>query len=280
MAPPPLQRPLFHRSRFPRRTLFLVVALVTALSAAFFFHRNPSTFQSIRFFILDATAVTLETISDPFEKARAGLKDFQEIWKLKDTLRDIRAQRDSLLTTKDQLQSIRVENQRLRSLLTALPDPTLFQVTSRLIARHEGPFTHQFLVLAGTNNGIEKNQAVMAIGGLVGRTYDVGKNSSTVMTLYDSRSEIPIRIERTRERGILKGHGNPELEVLYLNKETSTPVKVGDRLVTSGDGRLFPPNLFVGKVVRVGAAGKIWAQSVIDWSSLEFVRITHKSPPS
>ena len=279
-SPPPLQRSLFHQSRFPKHTLFLIVALVTALATAFFFHRNPKTLQSLRSIILDGTTIVLETVSSPFEKIHSVSQDFPELWGIKNTLHDVRAERDALLKSKDKLRSLVAENKTLRSLLTALPDPKIFYITARLIARHEGPFTHQFIIPTGKNHGIEKNQAVMAPGGLVGRTYDIGNNSSSIMTIYDSRSEIPIRIERTRERAIIKGHGNPNLEILYLNKETDDPIKEGDRLVTSGDGGLFPPSLLVGKITHIDATGKVWAQSIIQWSKLEFVRIAKKRPIS
>ena len=259
-----------------KRLLIYIFFLIIILSLSIYLYFNFKILHTFTVSILGNTTLFIKSFSIRLEDTYLFLQDLQKLLVLKECLKDVCIQRDLLLVTKVQFQSLIVENQKLRFFLLTLPDSKVFQISARVVTRYNGTFTNQILILAGCESGIKKNQVVMTAKGLIGRVYDVGKISSTVMTIYDSRSEIPVRVERTSERGIVKSDGYSKLEVLYLDNVVKNKVKVGDRLVTSGDGGLFPNNLFVGKVVRVCTSGKVFLKSFVYWNGLEFIRITRK----
>ena len=82
---------------------------------------------------------------------------------------------------------------------------------------------------------------VIASGGLAGRVTDVGQGASRMMLLADADSRIPVKVLRTGWTGLAVGTGGTLLDFQFDIASGSDRIRVGDRLVTSGDGGLFPP---------------------------------------
>lgn len=118
------------------------------------------------------------------------------------------------------------------------------------LAAHGG--TRQAVLAAGWRDGVRPRMPAIAPQGLAGRVTDVGLVASRVLLLSDPNSRVPVRVERTGLPGIAAGTGGADLRFLYDPVADLDPPRVGDRLVTSGDGGLFPPGLPVGVVVDAG----------------------------
>jgi rod shape-determining protein MreC len=110
----------------------------------------------------------------------------------------------------------------------------------------------------------------MSERGLVGRVVGVMPNISRVLLLTDVASRTPVMIDRTNARAILTGDGGPNPKLEYLRGRD--PVKKGDRVLTSGDGGVFPRGLPVGTAVK-GLDGRWRVVLDADSGSIDFVRI-------
>ncbi len=113
--------------------------------------------------------------------------------------------------------------------------------------------------------------------GLVGRIGSAGQHSARVLLLTDLNSRIPVVIESSRERAVLTGDntGHPRLEFLAVDAR----ITVGDRIVTSGQGGLFPPGLDIGVVSVVGEERSL-VQPYVNWDRLELVTVLDYTLPS
>ena len=100
--------------------------------------------------------------------------------------------------------------------------------------------------------------------------------SARVLLLTDLNSRIPVAVEGSRARAVLLGDNSPLPRLDYL--PAGAEVVVGDRIVTSGDGGLFPAGLPIGQVVAVGDGG-IRVQPLVDLDRLEFVRAVQFESP-
>jgi rod shape-determining protein MreC len=98
----------------------------------------------------------------------------------------------------------------------------------------------------------------------------VTRGASRVMLLTDIASRTPILIARTNARAILTGDGGPNPKLDYLRGEA--PVKEGDRILTSGDGGLFPRGLPVGVAV-MGLDGVWRVRLDSDFAPIDFVQV-------
>jgi rod shape-determining protein MreC len=87
---------------------------------------------------------------------------------------------------------------------------------------------------------------------------------------------VPVVAERSRDQAVLAGRNSDLPELLYLSRDSD--VKIGDRIVTSGQGGVFPAGLPVGEVVSVDG-GHVLTRPYVDFSRLENIRLIDYSLP-
>jgi rod shape-determining protein MreC len=161
--------------------------------------------------------------------------------RLKQELADLQHWRDEAI-------ALRHDNARYESLLGLKTDPPIPMASARVIADAHGPFADTRLADAGVEEGVRAGNPVMTEHGLVGRILGVAKGVSRILLLTDVSSRLPIMDDRTDSRGILTGDGSGAPTLEYLRGDQ--PVKAGDRILSSGDGGLFPRGLPVGEVYQ------------------------------
>jgi rod shape-determining protein MreC len=105
---------------------------------------------------------------------------------------------------------------------------------------------------------------------------EVGRNSSRLLLLTDLNSRVPVIVEASRYRGVLAGDNSDQPKLIFL--PTNAKVNVGDRIVTSGHGGVFPPGLAVGVVSSIGD-GNIRIEPLVDFSRIEYVSILRYELP-
>jgi rod shape-determining protein MreC len=111
---------------------------------------------------------------------------------------------------------------------------------------------------------------VLSEHGLVGRVVGVSDHVSRVLLLTDAESRTPVLLVRTNGRAILSGDGGEAPKLDYLR--TAIDLKEGDRVLTSGDGGVFPRGLPVGTVVH-GLDGGWHVALDSDAAPIDFVQI-------
>ena len=142
---------------------------------------------------------------------------------------------------------IKEENSQLKELLLTSAKANMQAMAAQILAVDTST-ARQLLVLdKGKRNGVYQGQPVLDAKGVMGQVIDVGLMTSSVLLISDSKCAVPVRNTRTGERAILVGTNHiDELNLINLPK-TST-IRVGDILVTSGLGRLYPEGYPVGRV--------------------------------
>ena len=132
------------------------------------------------------------------------------------------------------------------------------------------------LLAMGLRDGILDGWATMDGLGLVGRISGVGETTSRVMLLTDPSSRLPVTIQPSGQRALLTGDNTalPYLDFM----ESPEDVRPGDRVVTSGDGGLFPPGLLVGQAVQASDR-RMRVRLAADYGRLEFLRVLRSHPP-
>ncbi|MEH6477754.1 MAG: rod shape-determining protein MreC, partial [Sneathiella sp.] len=161
-------------------------------------------------------------------------------------------------------------------LLNALSDPLVLPITARVIGDSGGPFVRTLLLGAGALDGVRTGQAAVGPHGVLGRVVEVGHQSARVLLLTDLNSRIPVKLEKSRNKGILVGDNSssPKLEFLPTNAQVSA----GDRVVTSGDGGMLPAGWPIGIVSSV-AEGQVRVQAYADWTRLEYISVLRYDLP-
>ncbi len=184
--------------------------------------------------------------------------------------RQLRQQVEELKGWRDQAIDLQNLNERYRSLLALKTDPPIPMVTAQLVTDSRGPFANTRMANVGAERGVAVGNPVMAEHGLVGRIVGVAHNASRVLLLTDIVSRTPVLVARTNARAILTGDGGPNPKLAYMRGVD--PVKVGDRVLTSGDGGVFPRGLPVGIAVQ-GLDGTWRVKLDSDNAPIDFARI-------
>jgi rod shape-determining protein MreC len=142
------------------------------------------------------------------------------------------------------------ENIRLRGLLD-----TSFKVgeqvlIAELLSINLVPYEHIVVVNKGTRFGVHPGQAVFDANGVVGQVLRVSPHNSEVMLITDSNHAIPVQVNRNGLRTIALGTGQIDrLALPYLS--SNADIQVGDLLITSGLGGVFPYGYPVATVTAI-----------------------------
>ncbi|MEO1138922.1 MAG: rod shape-determining protein MreC, partial [Pseudomonadota bacterium] len=162
------------------------------------------------------------------------------------------------------------ENARLLDLNNVQLDPRLTFVTGVVLADSGSPFRQSVLINVGGRDGIVDGWAAMDGLGLVGRISGVGANTARVILLTDTSSRIPVTVQPSGQEALLIGDNTAAPPIDFV--EDLDQVRPGDRVMTSGDGGVFPAGLLVGQVAE-DPGGRMRVRLSADYERLEFLRV-------
>jgi rod shape-determining protein MreC len=257
---------------FYRATLLMMVTL--GLSLLIMERANNPTVVRLRTSITDAIVPVLSVAASPFD-AISGIGTWMsDMANLRAENVALKNQNVQLLQWQASAKSLEEENRSLRELLNAVPARKQSYVTARVVSDIGGPYVHSALIDGGNDSGIDKDQAVISERGLAGRVVDAGKTSARVLLLTDINSRVPVIAEKAHEKAILTGSNGEMLTLTYLAADSR--IEAGDKLVTSGDGGIFPPGIAVGIVTSVDK-GAVTVQPFVDPAKLRFVSVVDYS---
>lgn len=244
---PPYAGPSAQRSDEIAGTLRLLVALALSIALMVMDHRGGW---------LTAIRGQIEIVVQPLWRL-AGLPA-----KLGDTVRDDASTRARLAKENEtlrnallisgariaRLQAAAAENARLRGLLGAAEQGGLDVQLAPILDIALDPTRQRVILDIGADQGVSMGQAAIDAGGLIGQVIDVRPSTATVLLLTDPDHAVPVAVSRNGIRLVAYGRGD-RLEL--ANVPTSSDVKVGDRIVTSGLGGRFPPGFPVGTITAL-----------------------------
>lgn len=141
---------------------------------------------------------------------------------------------------------------QLRRLMKVREPGRTVIVTARITAATSGSVVRTAVIAAGTRDGVGVGMPVIAANGLIGRIIETGSHAARVLLLTDPASRVPVVVQRTGQAALAVGRNLPMLE-LDDRVGAEEPLQRGDRLVTSGDGGVFPPGVPVGLVIDARA---------------------------
>lgn len=183
------------------------------------------------------------------------------------------------------------ENQRLRALLGYQEAAKQFDLlAARVIGRESATWTSMIMINRGSADGLTTDMAVVTELGLVGHLSEVGINSSKVQLILDPRSSVGTLVQRPESRvaGIVEGDYNNPTMPRMVNIPKDADVQVGDVIVTSGFGGVYPKGIVVGHVkeIRNDEGGLLKygvLETTVNFQKLEDVAVivlSREAPPA
>ncbi len=186
----------------------------------------------------------------------------------------LKAQLQEMETQELMLTEIKLENERLRSLLNYRNSFEGEVVGAKVIGSSPSLVGPGFLIVnKGSSSGINEGSPVVNNVRAIGTIHSVNEKTSLVMLMTNPSSIADAIVQRSRTRGIVAGAGNHYV-MKYIEQEED--IIVGDKIISSGKDNVFPKNIVIGTVTRIEpdrGLKKAIIKPVIDVSRVEEVLI-------
>jgi len=247
-------RDLLYRFRVP----LLFVALVALTTATMLADRRslPAGAKDLPLVsgvLLDVAVPIQAALSAPFDFARSLFRRYVALTDLRSENERLRSRLAQLEEENLQYREALVESDRLERIDKMRGETDLPMLPAEVASRELSPWYRSLLIDRGRSNEVHAGMPAVTEDGLVGLVTAASPHAARVMLLLDRQSAVDGMVQRSRARGIVRGIGTEELEFEYTAE--SGDVQVGDTVMTSGLGGVYPKGLRIGEVVSVTSEG-------------------------
>lgn len=246
--------------------LFICLAIVILAATVI----RPNLIAGARVGAADVMAPILSAINQPFQNTAEAIGSVSGVASLRAENTQLKAENIRLREWYQTALMLQAENQSLQELLNLKVNPAHRYVTARVISDAGSAFVKTVLVSSGKEEGIQKNQAVLAGEGMIGRVIEVGNKAARVLLLTDINSRIPVLIEGSSQKAVLVGNNKDYPVLKYLPQDAG--IIEGVRIVTSGHGGVFPPGLPIGRLTK-NTQGDFFVKPYADMNRVSYVRV-------
>ncbi|MBX3510942.1 MAG: rod shape-determining protein MreC, partial [Hyphomonadaceae bacterium] len=235
-----------------------------------------------------AAAVAGRVATGPFREGETLFSRLGAMWNATARIEELERENTELRVWRDLAERLAERNARYESLLRMPPDAMgegadiEHAIAAQLVLDSGGPFTRTLVANAGADHGVRVGFIAVNENGLVGRVVSVGRRSARVLMLDDYTSRIPVMGEASRVRAVMAGQATRPPELITRPFQMQAPpldfivgaqsLRDGERMITSGDGGLYPRGIPVG-VARRGGDGQWRVTLAASQQPIDFVRL-------
>lgn len=195
-----------------------------------------------------------EMLTYPFDLINAMTSNiYTSFNRLRDAIEEnerLNKRLNELLIERHQYNEIILENKRLRAIVGLKEsNSALFFTAAKAISRGYDRFINTLIIDKGENHGISKNMAVVTSVGLAGKIQTVRDDYSEVLLLNDPNFSVAVRLNKSRQEGIVSGTGRGYCLLKYMPPEVH--IEKDELVITSGLDGIFPSGIPVGVVSHI-----------------------------
>ncbi|MBN2373338.1 rod shape-determining protein MreC [bacterium] len=149
---------------------------------------------------------------------------------------------------------IEKENERLKELLEFREKLPTAIISAQIIGKDATSWFRSTILDKGTKDGVCVNQPVVTNKGIVGKVVRTTSSASMVELITDKNSRVAAMIQKNRAEAILCGQSGPICTLEYLARDVD--IQIGDSVISSGMGGIFPKGLMLGIISKIEKAEK------------------------
>ena len=225
--------------------------LLSAISIGLMVGDHRSNYLTNVRSLLSASIYPIHWLMDaPFSATRWVINNLTDREQVRRENAQLTTQVRDLQVSLQTLAALKAENLRLLELGEATQEVTKKRLIAEIMNVDLDPLRHRVLLNKGQTDGIFKGQPILDAHGVFGQITQVGRYTSEAILITDPEHGIPVRVNRSGLRTIATGTGDlNQLDLPYLTGEAD--IKVGDLLISSGLGGVFPAGYPVGVVTKM-----------------------------
>lgn len=216
----------------------------------------PQRFSSLKGLALDTTAPISDALHEVTATASGLASGAGNYWDAARQNAGLKRENAALRQQITEARAILLDNRELRMTLHLREQTPQSVAIGRIVSSSfESP--RRFAILStGSNDGVREGMPVRSANGLIGRVLDVGAFASRILLVSDRSSTIPARLLVTGQSVLCQGRGDGTVELRPLEVGRN-PFHIGDIVVTSGVGGLYPPLVPLARVIHLNNDGAI-----------------------
>lgn len=151
----------------------------------------------------------------------------------------------------DKAEAAEAENEWLRKfILFSMDNPDYQLIDAVAVSRDSGDLVTYFTVNKGSSSGVALGMPVMSESGLVGYVCEIGLNYAKVRSIICDDTSVGAICPRSAVCGVIEGNYSFLSNGMcrFVCSDGSADIQVGDMIVTSGNGSVYPYGLPIGRV--------------------------------
>ena len=240
-----------------KKTLFTFFSLifVSVIFMSLRMDREIGVVRNIIFYVFSAAPAHIDDVLRQSHGVAERIYAMGSVYK-----ENVRLKKDikHFVEKETYFEKLKLENKRLEEIVQYESNLSYKrQVVARMIGREPNSWYNAIIINKGTKDGIKNDDIVITYQqgreGVIGRVIETSYFSSKVLLITDSNSAMAAYIKRNKEDGLIEGQNKEDLIMKYLSSKAN--VQVGDEVVTSGYGGVFPGQIVVGTVKTVQVEG-------------------------
>jgi rod shape-determining protein MreC len=232
--------------------------------------------------ILDLTVPVQKMVAAPADLVRDAWRHYRDLVDVADRNRALERRIAELEEDNLQLREALVASGRLERIAKMREQYEIPMLPAELVGVDVSPWFRSVLIDKGRGHGVGAGMPVISENGLAGLVTATSQDASRGMLLLDRQSVVDGTIQRSRAQGVVRGRGDAFLEFEFVAR--GSDVRVGDQVITSGLGGVYPKGLRIGEIREVPDPGSrllgtAIVEPAVDFRSLEQVFVMlHRGP--
>jgi rod shape-determining protein MreC len=233
--------------------------------------------------VLDIAVPVQKMVALPIDMMRDSWRDYVALVDVREENGELRERLARLDEANLQLREALVASGRLDRIALMREDFDVPMLPAELVGVDVSPWFHSVLLDRGRNKGVRSGMPVVSETGLAGLVTATSMTAARGMLLLDRQSAVDGTVQRSRARGIVRGTGGDRLEFEFVARGSN--IHVGDVIITSGLGGVYPKGLRIGRVTEISDPGsrllqKATLEPAVDFGRLEQVFIMLRRGPT
>ncbi len=233
--------------------------------------------------ILEVTAPVERLVSAPIDGVKGFYRDYVDLLGVRSENARLAERLAEIESENVQFREALVTSGHLERVAAMRDEAEIPMLPAEIVGLDVTPWFRSILVDRGSEHGVLPGNPVVTQEGVVGVVTATSPHAAKTMLLLDHQSAVDALVQRSRARGIVRGAGRESLEFEFFVRESD--VVVGDEVVTSGLGGIYPKGLRLGRVAEIrDATGQLTQIAVVrpavDLGQLEQVFVMLRRGPT
>jgi rod shape-determining protein MreC len=277
---------MFRKLPFIQKVLLLLVAIF-----AFFMVLSVTIGSNKKIpgasFVSDTVSFVQQVVLAPINYVEEKVDEFFELQTFYDEYKVLKSNLDEFALVQARNHQLEQENKELRALLEVNESLLDFEIiTATVLTRDIDSWQNELTINVGELSGVEVGMAVIVSDGLIGKIIKVDLTQSVVQLITtsskDNKISVVIASGDKRVNGVIQEYIEDDKSFEFIGIETEIEPKVGDLVITSGIGGVYPSGLPVGRVIKRGLDDFSYYQVVhieseVDFNNIHFVEVLRKT---